>query len=80
MGHSGLACSSHFDPGSRLTRSLRNPRAPDMLGACFRRQALAPKSATLRALGLDRESTAKQGDYHAMNADPGLLGSKKAKL
>jgi hypothetical protein len=47
---------------------------------CFRRQALAPKGATLRALGLDRESTAKQGDYRAMNADAGLLGSKKAKL
>jgi hypothetical protein len=45
--------------------SRRDPRAPDtarplLLGARFRRQALAPKGATLRALGLDREDAAKQ--------------------
>src|SRR5262249_563440 len=61
------------------------PRAPDTarplsLGVRLRRQALAPKGATLRASGLDRKSAAKQRDHHAMNADIGLLGSKKVEI
>src|SRR5437667_7743804 len=62
-----------FAEHERLTWSR-----PLWLGACFRGQALAPKGATLRALGLDRKSTAKQGDHHAMNADTGPLGKQES--
>ena len=49
------------EPAHQETRERLTWPRPLSLGARFRRQALAPKGATLPALGLDGESTAKQG-------------------
>src|SRR5438552_9838429 len=48
------------------------------------RRVLSPSSPCAQrrnpcgALGLDRKSTAKQGDHHAMNADTGPLGKQQS--